>query len=260
MARIRTIKPDSAVSLSTQGVSIEARYFFQNLWCHLDDEGRVEWLPKMILAMIFPSEDDPYTVADLNRWLAELESKDGMLRAYTVDGTKYVEAPKFKDHQVISRPSKSRCPAPPDDSRSTHGGLSEDSVNCAKNGEKCLSPEVFEPKNPDSMSTHGGLSEDSLRARKEQGKEQGKGREGKAHSRTPPTKQDCETAAQCLGMPKSEGAKFFDHYESVGWKNGSGLSIENWQAALSKWKTKWQGERQPGYEGRRRPGKLEEPA
>lgn len=150
MARIRTIKPDSAVSLSTQGVSIEARYFFQNLWCHLDDEGRCEWLPKMLLAMIFPSEDDPYTVADLNRWLAELESKDGMLVRYEVNGTVYVCAPKFKDHQVINRPSKSKHP----------------------------------PLTQSSLSIHGGLTEDSLEERKGKGREQGTGKGGALSERS----------------------------------------------------------------------------
>jgi len=127
VARIRTIKPDSAVSLSVQGVSIEARYFFQNLWCHLDDEGRIEWLPKKILADIFPSENDHYTIGHVRKWLAELESKDGMLRLYVVDGREYVCAPSWHQHQNINRPSPSKCP-PIEDSLTTHGGLTEDSL------------------------------------------------------------------------------------------------------------------------------------
>ena len=154
MARIRSIKPDSAVSLSTQGVSIEARYFFQNLWCHLDDEGRCEWLPKLILGVIFPSDDDPYTHQDLNRWLAELEAADQMLRSYTVNGVKYVDAPKWAQHQAINRPTKSRHPAFSESDEhqrmSTHGAVTEGSLN-----------------------HHGAVTEGSL--------EEGKGKEGKGN-------------------------------------------------------------------------------
>lgn len=128
MARIRTIKPDLAQSKSVAKLPFDARYFFAIILCWLDDAGRVEWQTKRLAGEMFPN-DEEVGRDDLNRWLL-LCCDAGVLARYTNEGVVYVCAPKFLEHQVINRPTKSILPGPTDEgSEITHGALSESSVS-----------------------------------------------------------------------------------------------------------------------------------
>jgi hypothetical protein len=37
------------------------------------------------------------------------------------------------------------------------------------------------------------------------------------------------------GMPDSEAMRFYNYYESVGWKNEEGNPIQNWKTLASEW-------------------------
>jgi hypothetical protein len=50
-----------------------------------------------------------------------------------------------------------------------------------------------------------------------------------------PTIEQVAGYAGLQSIPKDVAEKFFDHYESEGWKSGNGNNIVNWQAKLRKW-------------------------
>ena len=54
MSRIRTIKPDSALSETLESVSVTAALLFARLPCFTDDEGRMRYSPALIKAQVFP--------------------------------------------------------------------------------------------------------------------------------------------------------------------------------------------------------------
>jgi hypothetical protein len=93
-------------------ISFAARYFFALLWTHMDDEGRVEWLPKKLAGVMYAHDED-VDQSMLNAWLSECQ-KAGLLISYTVEDQVYVCSPKFKSHQKPERPQQSKLPPPPD--------------------------------------------------------------------------------------------------------------------------------------------------
>lgn len=140
MARIRSIKPEACNSKDFAKLSFAARYFFQQLWCFLDDDGRGEFLPKKIAGEMYPHDDDVDAKTILS-WVDECVGATVLL-VYEVNGDKFMCAPKFASHQKIDRRTPSKIPAPPgeiieesrspqcalsDDSTSTRRGLDEDS-------------------------------------------------------------------------------------------------------------------------------------
>ena len=55
-------------------------------------------------------------------------------------------------------------------------------------------------------------------------------------SRAKPKLQDVRIYFVELGMSIKDGEKFFDYYESNGWKQGRGKAIKDWKAAARNWK------------------------
>lgn len=55
-------------------------------------------------------------------------------------------------------------------------------------------------------------------------------------SRAKPKLQDVRIYFVELGMSIQDGEKFFDYYESNGWKQGRGKAIKDWKAAARNWK------------------------
>lgn len=160
MARIRTIKPALVDSVDVAKVSREARYFFTVLLMFLDDEGKCEYMPKRLAGLLYPHDDD-VDGKMIAEWTEECIAAT-LLEKYSVDGKDYLRSPTFLTHQVINRPTPSRCPDPeghqpePDsvsnpaalieDSLNTHGGLTEDSMSI---------PTLL---TEDSRRAHGGLT------------------------------------------------------------------------------------------------------
>jgi hypothetical protein len=138
MARIRSIKPEfwSDYRLATE-LTRDQRLFYVALWNEADDEGRFSAHPRRLLGACFPYDED-IGPADIRVWLQRL-AETGRVRLYELDGEPYGELTKFRAHQQINRPSKSRIPGPPsevsvstsdpvkDGSLNTHGNLTEPS-------------------------------------------------------------------------------------------------------------------------------------
>jgi len=130
MARIRTIKPGFFRSHDVSQLSFRARLTWIGLWTYVDDEGRGKDDARIIKGDLWPLEDG-VTWQDVERDLTELSMSAHVVR-YTVDGRHFLAIPKWLEHQVISRPTPSKFPAPnpmniwdaepfTEDSMSTHG-------------------------------------------------------------------------------------------------------------------------------------------
>src|SRR5512139_2196408 len=123
MARIRTIKPEFPHSESIGALSREARLLFIMLWTIVDDSGRARASSRMLASLLYPYDDD--ATKKMDGWLSEL-SEGGHIRRYEVDGSKYLDIPKWLNHQKIDRPSKSRLPEYREDSSSPREPSSTD--------------------------------------------------------------------------------------------------------------------------------------
>ena len=105
-----------------------ARILFSGLWCMADREGRLEYRPKRIKVEILP-----YDNCNIEKLLLLL-SRD-FITIYEVDGEKYIQINKFKEHQNPHIKEKaSTIPAPEKYSASTvqapeeHGSRPADSL------------------------------------------------------------------------------------------------------------------------------------
>lgn len=107
MARIRSLKPEMWSSESVGRLSRDARLLLVELITQVDDEGRIRASSRGLASLLYPFDDDAANMID--GWLTELEA-EGMFVRYLADGATYGHLPKFKDHQKIDHPSKSKLP------------------------------------------------------------------------------------------------------------------------------------------------------
>lgn len=107
MARIRSIKPEFPHSESMGNISRDARLTFILLWTIADDEGRLRGNSRMLASLLFPYDEDSRAL--IEGWLTELEG-EGCIRRYSVDGASYLQIAKWREHQKIDKPSKSKFP------------------------------------------------------------------------------------------------------------------------------------------------------
>lgn len=83
---------------------------FAGLWCYADREGRFEWRPMALQALILP-----YWRGSFGQILDALEG-GGFIRRYAVDGRDYGLVVNFKKHQAVNaREPASTLPEPPPD-------------------------------------------------------------------------------------------------------------------------------------------------
>lgn len=130
MARIRTIKPEFWDDERLGRLSALARLTFLGMISLADDAGRGRGQVKFLKARLH-AYDDHVTVEALETAVREI-SEARIAVFYESGGDLYYWVRKFKDHQVINRPSPSRLPAPPEglakSSTGPHGVLMEDSL------------------------------------------------------------------------------------------------------------------------------------
>lgn len=182
MSRIRTIKPESALSETLESVSITAALLFARLPCFADDEGRMRYSPARIKAQVFPLRDE-ITRDDCGAAIEELCARN-LVKVYKVDGREYLHITGFEEHQKVNRPAASVFPSPeeaesPDEAvedpeiPSVDSAAQKPSKNVDDAGETLEFTEY-------SLNTHGTFSEYSLteKEKEKEGKRKRKGREG----------------------------------------------------------------------------------
>lgn len=107
--KIRSVRPEFFSDPIVAQMSMGARLLFIGLWCHVDDDGRGEYLPKRIEGDVFPLDDVPFDVL----W-SELELLGRVVR-YVANGAEFFVIPTFTRHQKPNRKYDSKLPAPPVD-------------------------------------------------------------------------------------------------------------------------------------------------
>lgn len=125
--RIRTIKPGFFRSHDVSKLSYRARLTWVGLWTYVDDEGRGLDDARIIKGDLWTLEDE-VTWREVEEDLMEL-SLSGHVVRYEVNGRRFLMIPKWLDHQVISRPSKSKFPAPNPATIREEEHFTEDSVS-----------------------------------------------------------------------------------------------------------------------------------
>lgn len=91
--RARILKPGFFLNEAVITQPMAGRLLFQGLWLLADREGRLEDRPLRIKYSIFPGDDE-----DVDALLAGLHNS-GLIVRYEAAGGKYIEIPKFIDHQ-----------------------------------------------------------------------------------------------------------------------------------------------------------------
>lgn len=90
----------------------DARLLYIGLITLGDDDGRLKGSPALLRSQVYPYDDD-VKVADVEKWLSEIESQ-GLVSSYEVDGQRYYFHPKWETYQHIreDRRKDSNIPAP----------------------------------------------------------------------------------------------------------------------------------------------------
>src|SRR5471030_335725 len=114
MPRIRTIDPHFPRTPSLSRVSREARLFFILLWTLADDSGRLRLNHEDLKEKLYPFDEDVPSLLPV--WIGELESAR-CIELYRVDAVEYLRVRKWRQMQVIQRPSRSRLPMGPQESQ-----------------------------------------------------------------------------------------------------------------------------------------------
>lgn len=93
-------------------LSRDARLLYVGLITLGDDDGRLKGSAALVRSQIFPYDDDT-KVADVERWLKEIEAQKLVVR-YEIEGERYYFHPKWDDYQHIreDRRRESSIPAP----------------------------------------------------------------------------------------------------------------------------------------------------
>jgi hypothetical protein len=118
VARIRTIKPELRRSLTVAAWPFEVRYAWVLLLGYLDDYGRGVDDLRLLVADMFPL-DRAVTERRIDEWLDLMcakppeEDEPPALCRYEVHGRRLLHATKWREHQKINRPTRSKlapCP------------------------------------------------------------------------------------------------------------------------------------------------------
>jgi hypothetical protein len=127
--RIRSIRPEFWSSEDIAKMDWHTRLVYIGLWSYVDDNGVGRDLERLIVADLFPLDED-LTEASLrvHGALKHLQTH-GQITRYTVDGKPFLHVTAWDTHQKVNRPSGSRYPLPTCDDAVPHGALTEPSLS-----------------------------------------------------------------------------------------------------------------------------------
>lgn len=115
--RIRQVKPEFWASLDIARLPRLTRLHFIALWNYADDDGRAIDDHRLIKSMCFPLDDD-VDGTEIEAHQVVLE-REGRIVRYEVDGRRYFEILKFRDHQYVQKRKESVYPPVPEHSDQT---------------------------------------------------------------------------------------------------------------------------------------------
>ena len=236
MPRSRNIKPGLFKNEILGDADPIYSLLFVGLWTLADKEGRLENRPKKIKAEIFPYRFD----LDLSMALAWLMDESFIVE-YGIGGKSYFQINNWHKHQsphhkeVKSEiPSIEQVEKLNENQRLADAQLKHDSsMDHGQLKESASSPLIPDSLNlipdslnliPDSLNLipSGTTSVDSSPPKKQ------------VKRFVKPTPQELIEHFNSKGSNQDESEKFFNYYESNGWKVGKN-PMKNWKAAASNW-------------------------
>jgi hypothetical protein len=111
MARIRTIKPELFEDEALGQCSRDARFLFVGLISHSDDHGRQRGSARLILANVFPYDED-IGPREIGQWLVEL-AQAGVILLYEYARQSFIEIENWGKHQRVDKVKATEFPDPP---------------------------------------------------------------------------------------------------------------------------------------------------
>ena len=233
MPRSRNIKHSFFTNEELVTLPFDARLLFIGLWTLADREGRMEYRPLKIKIALFPCDD-----VNVEARLQDLAGKD-FIEIYEVEGNQYIQVTNFSKHQNPHMAEKPRGYPPPPSQKAMHstiqapGEYGAGTVLEQDKQERSTGPTGLIPDScnliPDSLIPENG------KARK---------------FRKPTIDELIKAFTGKVKNPLGEANKFFNHYESNGWKVGKN-QMKSWPHAVANWVTRV--EQDPGN----KPGFIE---
>lgn len=104
----RIIREGILTSDAVNSLSFEAEVFYRRLMSAVDDFGRFDARPSVLLGRLYPLKLHAVSVKDVARWLGECE-RAGLVSTYSVDGKPYLAFHKLG----APRSKLAKFPAPP---------------------------------------------------------------------------------------------------------------------------------------------------
>lgn len=112
--RIRSIKPEFWRSEDISALDWHDRLVFVGMWSYVDDNGVGKDRISAIAADLFADDlyaDSMETIRRVSLALERLATA-GLIKRYSVDGTRYLYVTNWKKHQLVKNPNKPRYPLP----------------------------------------------------------------------------------------------------------------------------------------------------
>ena len=103
----RILREGILTSEAVNCLSCHAELFYRRLMSVVDDYGRIEAHPQILLTKCFPFKLDSVSVRDVGHWLAECSHDARLVTAYTVKGKNYLQINNFGQRERVSK-----CPSP----------------------------------------------------------------------------------------------------------------------------------------------------
>jgi hypothetical protein len=123
VARIRSIKPEFFTSEIVASLPLSARLTFIGLWTYVDDNGVGLDNERLILAAVWPLEEDIVQAVQRTREDLRSLSGAGLVTRYGDGRRRLIHISSWEEHQKVSHPRKPRYPLPTSPLSSTNGAL-----------------------------------------------------------------------------------------------------------------------------------------
>lgn len=197
MARKRMIDPNIWVSEDFSKLSTLAKLVFIGMFSNADDEGRGRAKPIYLKSILFPY-DEGIRVIDVDKTLSEIGSNMSVT-FYSHNGNEYYVFDNWYKWQKVEKPTPSIIPSLEDNSSTIRGTFGERSGN----SRGTIPPNRIE-ENRTEKKIFIKPTVDEIRAYCNERKN------------------------------KVDAEKFYDFYESKGWKVGQN-SMKDWKASVRTW-------------------------
>ncbi len=225
MARARNIKPAFFSNDTLADIEPLGRLFFIGLWTIADYQGNIEWRDRRLKAQILP-----YDECDVKSIAINLD-KSGFIRFYSDGDNIFLNITNFLVHQNPHKNERDKGSSIPEFSEEGRqvidfkgltinrdkSGLDQD-----ENGSdpadslipypESLIPRTAEPTKVVQQNTNTKTSKRFVK----------------------PTPQELIEYFNSKGSNQDQAERFFNHYESNGWKVGRN-PMKAWKSAVSNW-------------------------